>query len=528
MKTFEGEDILVVDDVAANIRILGELLRTHYHIRVATDGEKALHIAFEKRPDLVLLDINMPGMDGYEVCRQLKEDGRTRDIPVIFISARDEVEDETRGLELGAVDYIIKPFSPSIVLARVRTHLALKRQRDDLKQMNEELMGLNHMKDNLLAVCSHDLRSPLNGILGFTDILLERDYLVPEDRESLDHIRSSGQVLLGLVNDILDLSKARSEQVTLKMDPISLVRVIKTSIGALKHLATAKQQAVFFEDQTEDAPVMGNASALGRVFNNLLSNAIKFTPNGGTIRLTMARDPKGGTRVQVCDDGIGISEEKIPLLFEPFTVTSKKGTSGEQGTGLGMSIVKEILEKQDIPIQVESHEGEGTCFTISFSASGAAPVEGVFSDTPKVREKAPVAKQKKLKILLAEDNPVNQKLAQKILEKTGHKVIIAENGREALNAYQKAPEEIDLILMDIQMPIMDGLEASRAIRSFEDGRSGGTDNTENAPNVRHVPIIALTGRTTEKDRKTCLKAGMDYLLTKPFNKEGLFAAIAGW
>jgi signal transduction histidine kinase len=456
MKNSEnGRDkILIVDDIPSNIRILGQLLRERYHVRVATSGEKALAIAAsENPPDLVLLDIMMPGMDGYEVCRRLKNDVRLSNIPVIFITAKGEVEDETKGLEIGAVDYVIKPFSPSIIMARVKTHLELKRQRDELAQMTLDLTELNHMKDNLLAVCSHDLRSPLNGILGFADLLLEKEYLDPEDREGLTHIKASGNVLLGLINDILDLSKVRADQVELKMEPVSLVDVIKTSISALKHLAMGKRQSLHFEDQSGDSAIMGNASTLGRVFNNLLSNAIKFTPEEGAIRVTIEPGSDGKVWAKVIDTGIGIPEDKIPYLFDQFTQTSQSGTSGEQGTGLGMSIVKEILGKHGVPLEVESEEGKGTCFKLTFSLSELAPAAS--PDTVRLsspNDPSSVEKKKHLKILLAEDNPVNQKLGEKMLGKEGHEVTVANDGQEALKRYTASPEDFDLIFMTFKCP----------------------------------------------------------------------------
>ena len=526
------EKILIVDDIPANIRILGQLLRSQYDIRIATGGKNALAIvASENPPDLVLLDIMMPDMDGYEVCRRLKEDSRLKDIPVIFITAKGEVEDETRGLEIGAVDYIIKPFSPPIVAARVKTHLQLKRQRDELAQMTRDLTELNRMKDNLLAVCSHDLRSPLNGILGFTDLLLEKKYLEAEDREGLTHIKASGNVLLGLINDIMDLSKARAEQVELEMEPVLLADVIKTSINALKHMALRKGQTLHLADQCPGTQILGNASALGRVFNNLLSNAIKFTPEKGTIQVQIEPGSKGEVWANVIDTGIGIPEDRIPYLFDQFTKTSQSGTSGEQGTGLGMSIVKEILEKHGVPIAVESQEGKGTRFKLIFPLSKEAPVASpdpsglpVFSAGPSTEKK------RHLRILLAEDNPVNQKLGEKLLAKAGNEVTVANNGEEAFLAYSASPEDFDLIFMDIQMPGMDGLEGTRLIRKFEAGNPGGrVTNGRNFPaSTNRIPIVAMTGQAMAGDREKCLEAGMDDYMVKPINKKLILEMVQKW
>ena len=198
-------------------------------------------------------------------------------------------------------------------------------------------------------------------------MLLEKDYLESEDREGLSHIKTSGNVLLGLINDILDLSKAKAEQAELKIDPIALHQVIQTSVNSLGQMAAGKSQTIRLQDQFEGAVIMGNASGLVRVFNNLLSNAIKFTPDNGTIHLNIEPGPPGKVQVKVADTGIGIPKDKMPYLFDQFTSTSQSGTSGEVGTGLGMSIVKEILEKHGVPIEVESNTGKGTCFNPDIS-----------------------------------------------------------------------------------------------------------------------------------------------------------------
>jgi CheY-like chemotaxis protein/two-component sensor histidine kinase len=524
------EKILIVDDMPVNIRILGQLLRARYHIRVATSGEKALAIAVsENPPDLVLLDIMMPVMDGYEVCRRLKSDPRSSNIPVIFITAKESVEDETKGLETGAVDYIVKPFTPSIVMARVRTHLELKRRRDELAQMTRDLTELNHMKDNLLAVCSHDLRSPLNGILGFADLLLEKEYLEPEDKEGLTHIKASGNLLLGLINDILDLSKARAEQVELEMEPLSLSEVVGHSISSLKHMTVRKDQKLHLENHCSQAQILGNASGLGRVFNNLLSNAIKFTPEKGSIRVVIEPESEDKVRVKVIDTGIGIKEEKIPYLFDQFTRTSQSGTGGEQGTGLGMSIVKEILTKHGVPIEVKSKEGKGTSFALTFVLSGKISVRNPDAEELSSPERPlPVQKKRYLKILLADDNLVNRKLGEKMLSKEGHRVTAAKDGEEALTLYTAAPEAFDLVSMDIQMPVMDGLEGAKAIRRFEatNHKPGGSPDSQSS--VKRVPIVAMTGNAMAKDREKCLAAGMDDYMIKPIKKEMIAKMVQKW
>jgi CheY-like chemotaxis protein len=302
------------------------------------------------------------------------------------------------------------------------------------------------------------------------------------------------------------------------MDPIILSQVITTSVNSLGQMATRKSQSIQTQDQCESAVIMGNASGLGRVFNNLLSNAIKFTPDHGTIQLTIEPGPWGKILVKVTDTGIGIPEDKIPYLFDQFTSTSQSGTSGEVGTGLGMSIVKEILEKHGVPIEVESETGKGTCFTLTFPLTDEAPIDKPVSTKPIVSTpSAPSGKKKQLNILLAEDNPVNQKLAEKMLAKSGHKVTVAGNGREAFLKYSDSPEKTDLIFMDIQMPEMDGLESTRAIRAFEKGKD-----------VPKVPIVAMTGQAMTGDREKCLETGMDDYISKPINKGIILDVIKKW
>lgn len=517
----QGMTALVVDDSGVARHIVCEYLRREgLTVVQAEDGMEALEILRKQADDInmVITDLNMPRMDGCQLARSIRGELNLADLPVIFLTASADQSELLEVFKAGATDHLVKPFAKEELLARIMGHLERNRLNQNLRNMVRELTDLNQMKDNLLAVCSHDLRSPLNGILGFADMLLEKEYLEFEDREGLNHIKSSGNVLLGLINDILDLSKAKAEQAELKMDPIILSQVIQTSVNSLGQMAAEKSQTIRVQDQCESTVIMGNASGLGRVFNNLLSNAIKFTPENGTIHLNIEPGPWGKVQVKVVDTGIGIPEDKIPYLFDQFTSTSQSGTSGEVGTGLGMSIVKEILEKHGVPIEVESEPGKGTCFTLTFPLTKEVPIDNTVSTKPIVSQpSAPPDEKKQEHILLAEDNPVNQKLAEKMLTKSGHKVKIAGNGREVFDQYRDTPEKIDLIFMDVQMPEMDGMESTRAIRAFE---------TENG--VKRVPIVAMTGQAMDGDREKCLEAGMDDYIIKPINKKIVLGIVEKW
>jgi len=517
----QGMTALVVDDSGVARHIVTEYLRREgLRVIQAEDGQEALDILRRQASeiDMVITDLNMPRMDGCQLARSIRGELNLSDLPVIFLTASADESGLLEVFKAGATDHLVKPFAKEELLARITVHLERNRLNKNLRNMVNELTDLNRMKDNLLAVCSHDLRSPLNGILGFADMLLEKKYLESEDREGLTHIKTSGNVLLGLINDILDLSKAKAEQGELKMDPIALSQVIKTSVNSLGQMAAGKSQTITVKDDCEGAVIMGNASGLGRVFNNLLSNAIKFTPENGTIRLSIEPGAPSKVQMKVADTGIGIPEDKIPYLFDQFTSTSQSGTSGEVGTGLGMSIVKEILEKHQVPIGVESETGKGTCFTLTFPLTDKAPIDNGVAMKPAVCAPVePSDEKKQLNILLVEDNPVNQKLAEKMFTKSGHGVTVAGNGKEALLTFKDFPEKFDLIFMDVQMPEMDGMESTRAIREFERERG-----------VPRVPIVAMTGQAMDGDREKCLAAGMDDYLVKPINKRVVLDITEKW
>jgi len=516
----KGNTALVVDDSKIARTIVSELLhREGLTVIEAKDGSQAYEIICNRmlEIDIVLTDFLMPLMNGSELCSKIRKELNLRDLPVILLTAMNEHSSLLNLFKAGATDYIVKPFVKEELLARINVHLQRTLLNKRLKQTVIELKKLNRMKDDLMAVCSHDLRSPLNGILGFTELLLEKKYIAAEDQQSLIQIKKSGEILLNFINDLLDVSKIQSGKSEMKMEPVSVLEVVNVSINALKHLADHKQQRLELINNFSDSTILGNHVGLIRVINNLLSNAIKFTPTKGQIKLAIEPDSANYIKIAVIDSGIGISEDIIPHLFDKFTNTTQAGTSGEEGTGLGLSIVKEIVEQHDGRLNVSSTKGRGTCFEIilPLAAEAEKEVSHALENNAELMKKHsdPVETEhaKTCNILMAEDNPINIMLVKKILQSAGHNITVVKNGRLALEISPKG--DFDIILMDIQMPEMDGIKATKAIRN-----SG----------MHDIPIIPLTGNTSQDNIDTYLNVGMNDFLSKPFDPKDLHAKIDKW
>ncbi|MDD5708493.1 MAG: hybrid sensor histidine kinase/response regulator, partial [Kiritimatiellae bacterium] len=362
--------ILVVDDTPDNLALMGSLLKEDYKVKIANSGEKALRIAAsDSPPDLILLDIMMPGMDGYEVCRRLKRDPKTVHIPVIFLTARAAVEDEKKGLELGAVDYITKPISPPIVMARVKNHLALKAMADFMLHKNIGLESArfvaekaNRAKSNFLSSMSHELRSPLNAILGFAQ-LMETDSPspTPGQKESIAQILQAGWHLLKLINEILDLAKVESGQMPMTREPVPLAGIMIECQGMFE--PQANQRGIMLTFPRFDIPyvVLADPTRVKQVLINLLSNAIKYNRAQGTVEVACAESTPGRIRVSVRDTGTGLSPEQLAQLFQSFNRLGQEA-GGEEGTGIGLVVTKRLVELMGGVIGVESSVGVGSLF----------------------------------------------------------------------------------------------------------------------------------------------------------------------
>jgi signal transduction histidine kinase len=361
IKAPTSTNIMVVDDTPANLKLLEGMLQAKGYLVLAFPrGQMALAAAVKSPPDLILLDINMPEMNGFEVCERLKADAALKDIPVIFISALTETEDKVKAFAAGGVDYVSKPFQFEEVNARVETHLRLRRQQLELKALNE-------MKDHILGVATHDLRSPLGCITGFTELLLNelKPSLTEKQAEFFDIIFTSSKFMHGLINDLLDVSTIESGHLSLRRQPFDITALIMKSVEINRVFATKKNMPIAISCPEELPEVYADIDRTEQVLNNLLTNAMKYAQPGTDISVRL-RQENNEVIISVADQGPGIPEKEQHKLFQAFGKTSVKPVSEEESsTGLGLLIVKKIVEAHGGRIWFISDPGKGTEFFFS-------------------------------------------------------------------------------------------------------------------------------------------------------------------
>jgi PAS domain S-box-containing protein len=376
-----------------------------------------------------------------------------------------------------------------------------------VQERTVELVYANQVKDEFLANMSHELRTPLNGILGFTDNLLEGVYGVLFERQSyaLQMIRSSGEHLLELINDVLDISKIEAGKFVFRLEEVVVEKICQSSLVFIKQLAYKKSIRVGYLSSDVDITVMADPRRLKQILINLLNNAVKFTSEHGEVQLEVRADASEGLlRFSVTDSGLGISAEDLPKLFNPFVQLDGGLSRQYEGSGLGLALVKKMVEMHGGSVAVQSTPGVGSCFSFVLPWTQNVQAANDLSLLEAADEKNDIAARGippvvRGKILIAEDHEVTILATRDYLETRGYQVFIARDGREALS---KAEEVFpDIILMDVQMPQLNGLEATRRLRAD--------------PRFATVPIIALTAFAMPGDRENCLEAGMNEYLSKP-------------
>ena len=408
-------------------------------------------------------------------------------------------------------------------LARVAAQADLEAERNrlaarvgertaDLQRLNAELERANRLKDEFLAAMSHELRTPLNSILGLSEALLERVYgeLAAPQAQALHTVQESGKHLLAVINDILDLSKIEAGRIVLVREPVTVEPVCISATRIVKEAAKRKNIALATSVEPADLEVPGDARRLKQVLVNLLSNAVKFTPSGGSVGLAASRAGEL-VRLVVSDTGIGIAPEDLPRLFQPFVQLDSRLSREHEGTGLGLALVRRLVDLHGGRVSVDSTPGEGTKVTVELPLDGgtaAAPAAAPAAAEETTPALVPGSAENPL-VVVGEDNEAMARLVVDYLEPEGFRVKVADDGEKAIALVRE--ERPALALMDVQMPKVDGLEAIRRIRR--------------TPGFETLPIVAVTALAMSGDRERCLEAGATDYLAKPVRLAELLAMV---
>jgi len=525
--------ILHVDDDDANrYAVTRSLVKAGYEVAEAATGGEALS-AVEALPDLVILDVRLPDIDGYEVCRRIKANLATALIPVLHLSANyTSVADRAHGLNGGADAYLVRPVEPVELLATVnallrtrRAELALRDAMTEAQAARDAAETANRLKDEFLATLSHELRTPLNAIVGWTQILRDPATRAEDLQEGLDTIERNAKVQAQLIEDLLDVSRIISGKLRLDVLPVDMAAVIRAAVGSVAPAADAKDVRI---EQDLDAGVTtaihGDPNRLQQVVWNLLSNAVKFTPRGGRVSVSLAR-VESHVEVTVADTGRGIEPAFLPYVFERFRQADASSKRAQGGLGLGLAIVRQLVELHGGAVEAHSAgANRGATFTVRLpvGALRAAPGDAGDSDQAAApvpgTPAAPLAARptlcdlRGLNVLVVDDEPDSLTVLRRLLETSGAAVATAGDVAAALAALADAP--FDVLISDIGMPGQDGYDLIRQLRALPPEKGG------------RMPAIALTAFARVEDRIRALQAGFQFHATKPVDRAELTALIA--
>jgi len=518
---------LLVDDLEDNLLSLEALLRRDgLVIHRARSGPDALEILLNNEIGLALLDVQMPGMDGFELAELMRGTERTRRVPIIFVTAgTSDRRRRFRGYEAGAVDFLQKPIEPDILKSKAAVFFELDRQRRQLAQQRDEikiqadentrlleesrtyaavLKEMDRRKDEFLATLAHELRNPLAPIRNGLQILKApaNDKVASEVREIMEHQVTH---LVRLIDDLLDVSRVSEGKINLRTQEITVQAAIESAIESSSHLIESCKHTLKVDMASEPLWLYADLTRMAQVISNILNNAAKYTPPGGEISIS-AHKIGDHVAIAVSDNGIGIPGDMQSEVFEMFTQVNNSLDRSQGGLGIGLSLARRLIEMHNGTINVRSAgDGKGSTFTITLPLMDSAKEMPQAVESPAMEPA-----ENPLRVLVVDDNVSSAKTMGWMLEFAGHSTTLVHSGEEALEVARRQHPEV--ILLDIGMPGMNGYDVCRELRRD--------------PKFETVVFIAQTGWGQERDRKRAIEAGFDHHLIKPVNFDQFSSLMA--
>jgi signal transduction histidine kinase len=505
---------LLVDDLKENLLSLEALLRRDGLVLLkANSGDEALELLLRHDVALALIDVQMPGLDGFELAELMRGNARTRHVPIIFVTAGSaDGQRRFRGYEAGAVDFIHKPIEPDILRSKAEVFFELYRQRqqlaaqrDELKAHSEALKEADRRKDEFLATLAHELRNPLAPLRHGLD-LLRRSPESADGAEIRDIMDRQLVHLVRLIDDLLDVARVSQGKIELRRQTIAAADVVRSAIEASRPLIESANHSLRVDLPQEPVWIDADSTRLAQIVANLLNNAAKYTPHGGRIEVSLRR-AGGEAIIAVADNGVGIPPEKQAEVFQLFAQVDHHLDRARGGLGIGLALVKRLVLMHGGAVEAYSAGvGQGSVFTVRLPLAATPDAEALAQET-----KAPAtATTGGLKVLVVDDNEAVAQTVGWMLEAIGHDYRLVYDGREALGAAEAFRP--DAILLDIGLPGMDGYAVCRALRQQDAFKT--------------TAIIAQTGWGQERDKAMAAEAGFDHHVVKPVGLEKLEKLLA--
>ncbi|MBD2107258.1 response regulator [Nodosilinea sp. FACHB-13] len=547
-------NILLIDDRIENLIALEEILcKLGQNLVTAQSGKEALRCLLNQDFAAILLDVEMPGMDGFETASMIRQRERSQHTPIIFVTAFGTDDQlQMRGYALGAVDYLLKPINPEILISKVSVFVELFKKTQEIQRQSAELAmqkveiiqeqlarqqaeAANRMKDEFMAIVSHELRTPLNAILGWSKLLLAGKLDESATSRALETINRNALSQAQLIDDILDVARLTSGRVKIHRQPVNLLNLISDELESIRPAANEKGIQLTGEFTSDHCIVSGDIQRLQQILRNLLSNAIKFTPESGQVEVGLKRiisnesgiigrnqESQQATQrplpvtafaqITVADTGIGIDPDFIPQIFEYFRQADSSSTRSHDGLGLGLAIVRQLVELHGGKIDAASEgKDKGSTFTIFLPLHNPTQLDPS-AEMPNPESLPSDLALENISVLVVDDNVDNRNYLITALELAGAQVTAVASGQEVIDYLQHSHP--DVLLSDIAMPDENGYELLQRVRMVEQERG------------RTIPAIALTAYAKQEDRHQALSSGFQQFLAKPIDPVQLIEVVA--